>query len=247
MDFNLSPYLFQIGDFGVRYYALMYLLGLLITYLWLAYVAKYDKEKILDLCLWAFIVLVISGRLGFVLFYEPQWIWEDPLQIFKAWEGGRSFHGAFIGTMAYILYFLKKEKWNIMKFGDDILPPIALAVGLGRIGNFLNGEIWGFPTTVPWCFYVPGYEGCLHPAQLYNALANFIVFGILYFLWKRPHRIGSIAGWYFILEGFGRAFTETLWRIPDWVFLGITAGTWLSVPMVLIGLVMIGLAYRKKH
>jgi len=245
MDFNLSPYLFQIGNFGIRYYSLVYLFGMIAGYFWLIKFSKYDKDKIADFALYGFLVVILGARLGFVLFYEPQWIWKDPLEIFKIWQGGMSFHGGFIAIVLWILYYARKQKWNFWEVTDAIAVPLIFIIGLGRIGNFMNGELWGRVTDVAWCFNVEGWEGCRHPSQLYQALANFITFGILCFSYFKIKRVGVTGGLFVLLYGISRSLIETLWREPTWVFWGITAGTWLSVPMIFIGLILIKLALKR--
>jgi len=245
MDFTLSPYLFQIGDFGVRYYSLAYLIGTLFTYLWLVYVAKYDKEKISDLVLYGFIAIVIGGRLGEVFFYHPEWLWENPLQIFKIWKGGMSFHGGLIAAILWIWYFVKKNKWDFLKLSDAIVVPAAFGIALAKIGNFFNSELWGVETSVPWCFNVEGKAGCRHPSQLYQAVKNILVGLILLIIYYRPHKTGTVSALFLIGYGLGRTTIEIFWREPDWVFWGISSGTWLSMPMIIIGLVLLGKIHKK--
>ena len=245
MEFSLSPFLIQYGGFGIRYYSLMYLLALLLSYAWLTKVAKYDREKIADFCLYGFLWVVLGSRLGYALFYQPQWFWTEPLSVLKIWEGGMSFHGGLIAAALWIAYFLKKQRWDFWRFADALVVPIILGIGFGRIGNFLNGELWGRITDVPWCFHVEGWEGCRHPSQLYQFLANLITFGILCLSYFRSRKSGVTAALFLICYGIGRSVIEMLWREPSWVWMGLTAGTWLSLPMILVGGILLILRLRR--
>ncbi|MGE3278616.1 MAG: prolipoprotein diacylglyceryl transferase [Candidatus Altimarinota bacterium] len=236
MEFSLSPYVFQIGGYGLRYYSLMYLVGLGITYWWLTRVAKYDKEQIADLCLYGFLALVLGGRLGYVLFYQPQWIWTDPLQVVKIWEGGMSIHGGIIAVGVWVWYFVKKHRWDFWKLGDSIVVPGMFGVGLARIGNFMNGELWGRLTDVPWCMYFPGVEGCRHPSMLYESVTYMLLSLVMAWVYQRSKRPGVVTALFFIFMGGARTVIEIFYREPTWVYAGVTAGTWLSVPLFLFGL-----------
>lgn len=239
MEFSLSPYLFEIGGFGLRYYSLMYLLGLLGTYLWLTRVAKYDQESIIDLCLYGFLAVVLGGRIGYVFFYHPEWIWSDPLQIFKIWEGGMSIHGGIIAVTAWIWYFVGKKGWNFWKLGDAVVVPAMFGVGLARIGNFMNGELWGRVTDVPWCMVFPGAEGCRHPSMLYESFTYMALSLLLALVYKKSKKPGVVAALFMIFMGLARSVIEIFFREPTWVYAGITAGTWLSIPLVLLGFALL--------
>lgn len=242
MEFQLSPYLFQIGNIGIRYYSLMYLLGLLITYFWLS--RKYDKEKIADFCFFGFLALVVGARLGNFIFYEPSVLLNDPLEIFKIWHGGLSFHGGFLGATFFTFFFLRKHHWNFFEFTDYLVIPVMLSIGFGRIGNFFNGELWGKLTTVPWCFIPQGEEGCRHPSQLYQAFSDFLVTLFLYGSYQKHPRQGIPSALFLIGYGISRSINEIFWREPDWVFLSLSSGTWLSIPMILLGIYLLRKAYQ---
>jgi len=247
MEFSLSPYLFEIGGFGLRYYSLLYLLGLLVTYLWLTKVAKYDKEKIADLCLYGFIAVVLGGRIGYVLFYQLEWLWTDPLQAFKIWEGGMSIHGGIIAVALWVWYFVKKNDWNFWKLGDAIVVPAMFGVGVARIGNFMNGELWGRVTDVSWCFNFPGAEGCRHPSVLYECAAYILLSFILASVYRKKPNPGVVAALFFIFMGIARSLIEIFFREPTWVYAGVTAGTWLSVPMVILGVFLLIQRSKKSY
>ncbi len=239
MPFNFSPYLFEIGGFGLRIYSLMYLLGLSVVMIWMTRMAKYPWELIVDYALSAFLFAVIGGRLGYTLFYEPSWILHNPVQILKIWEGGMSFHGGLIAGTAWTLYFLRKRKMDILRFTDALTIPLLLATGLGRIGNFFNGEIWGRVTNVPWCFQISGLEGCRHPAQLYQMLTDWLVALVLFLFFKKNPQKGTLTAGFLIGYSLSRIFNEIFFREPSWVYTGLSAGTWLSLPMLVVGIVLL--------
>lgn len=213
----------------------MYLLGLLITYLWLTRVAGFDKEKIADLCLYGFLAVVLGGRLGYVLFYHPEWLLYDPLQAIKIWEGGMSIHGGIIAVTAWIGYFIKKNGWSFWQLGDAVVVPAMFGVGLARIGNFMNGELWGRVTDVPWCIYFPGSEGCRHPSMLYESFTYVGLSILLAILYRKKIKPGIITALFLISMGIARSLIEIFFREPSWVYAGITAGTWLSIPLIVMG------------
>jgi phosphatidylglycerol:prolipoprotein diacylglycerol transferase len=248
MDFSLSPYLFEIGGFGLRYYSLMYLLGVFVTYLWLTRVAKYDKEKIADLCLYGFLAIVLGGRFGYVFFYHPEWLWTDPLQALKIWEGGMSIHGGIIAVTLWIWYFARKQDWSFWKLGDSIVIPAMFGVGLARIGNFMNGELWGRVTDVPWCIVFPGAEGCRHPSVLYESFTYVFLSVILAVVYKKSKKPGIVSALFLIFMGAARSIIEIFFREPTWVYAGVTAGTWLSIPLILLGFgLFIYMIYGQKN
>ncbi len=235
MPFTFSPYLFEIGGFGLRVYSLMYLLGLGAVMTWMVRRARYPWELIVDYALSAFLFVVIGGRIGYILFYEPFWILHNPVQMLKIWEGGMSFHGGLIAGMVWTLYFLRKRKLNILRFTDALAIPLLIATGLGRIGNFFNGEIWGGVTNVPWCFQVPGLNGCRHPAQLYQMITDWLFALVLFFIVQKNPRQGTLTAGFLIAYSLSRIFNEVFFREPSWIFAGLSAGTWLSLPMLGIG------------
>jgi phosphatidylglycerol:prolipoprotein diacylglycerol transferase len=238
---DFSPFLFQFTEtFGIRYYSLGYLFGVLLTYIWLVKVAGYDKEKVADFVLGAFVAIVVGGRLGEVFFYEPQWIWTDFWRIFRIWEGGMSFHGGFLLVTVWIWYYVKKQKWSFLKIGDALVAPAILGIALTKVGNFMNGELFGRPTDVSWCYIFPKADDlCRHPSQLYQALGNVLVSIMLAWAYFKKFRTGTVAALFLIGYGVVRTTVEIFWREPDWMYMGISSGTWLSVPMIIAGLIML--------
>ncbi|MDP3975648.1 MAG: prolipoprotein diacylglyceryl transferase, partial [bacterium] len=222
-----SPYLFEVGSLGIRYYSLAYLLGLGAAYWWLTRVGKYEREKVADLVVYSLLAIVVGGRLGYVFFYRPELIWTDFFEIFKVWHGGLSFHGGLIAVILFACWFARKQGWQLLRLFDNIVIPAALGLALATVGNFFNSELWGRVTSVPWCFQVPELEGCRHPSMLYQSLKNLILMSILSLISFRRPKAGTVGAFFLIGYGIGRSLIETLWREPSWVFLNITAGTWL--------------------
>lgn len=239
MTFTLSPFLFSIGNFGIRYYSLVYLIGLAVMYFWLRGKKMFDQKTLEDFCVYAFFAIIIGGRLGYIVFYAPQLIWQDPLEIIKIWHGGMSFHGGLIGLIVFTIFYAQKKSWDLLALADLMAVPGLFITGLGRIGNFLNGELWGRVTTLPWCFQFPGLEGCRHPSQLYQTISDWIFFGILFLVWRKNPKKGVLSGLFLIFYGLSRSINEIFFREPSWVFYGITAGTWLSIPMIFAGIILL--------
>jgi phosphatidylglycerol:prolipoprotein diacylglycerol transferase len=179
------------------------------------------------------------------LFYHPEWLWTDPLQIIKIWEGGMSIHGGILAVTAWIWYFVKKTGWNFWKLADAVVVPAMFGVGLARIGNFMNGELWGRVTDVPWCMYFPGVEGCRHPSILYESVTYVLLSFVLAFLYARNTRPGYIAALFLIFMGVARSIIEIFFREPTWIYAGVTAGTWLSIPLIVLGIVLLMFSVRR--
>lgn len=248
MIHDFSPFLIQFTDsFGIRYYSLAYLLGTLLTYAWLVKVAKYDKDQVADFVLGGFIAVVVGGRLGELFFYHPEWLWQEPLRILRIWEGGMSFHGGFLLTTAWIWYFVRKHQWDFLKLADAMVAPALFGIALAKFGNFMNGELFGRPTDAPWCFVFPNADDlCRHPSQLYQALGNTLVSILLVIAYFKKLHTGSVAALFLIGYGIVRTTIEIFWREPDWLYMGISSGTWLSVPMIIVGLLLLWKVNTKK-
>jgi phosphatidylglycerol---prolipoprotein diacylglyceryl transferase len=249
MNFNISPFVFQITEtIGLRWYGLMYLAGLAITYFWMTRVSKYDKDKFYNFLFWGFLITILSARAGFVLFYEPSLL-SDPIETIAIWHGGMSFHGGILGLIIFTALYCRYLKWSFLKFTDDLTIPAALFLFFGRIGNFLNNELWGVvvqsPESVPWCFHVEGLSSCRHPSQLYEALKNLSLFGILIYSTRLTQKRGVKSAIFLIGYGTLRSLIEAFWREPSWVWNGITAGQMLSIPLVIAGVILLIFSLRR--
>lgn len=253
---NIDPVFLRIGPLQFRWYGLMYLLGLTAAYFVIkARVAARGltmaKEEIYDMIVYAAVGVFAGGRLGYVLFYNLPYYLEHPAQILAVWEGGMSFHGGLIGTTLALLLFAHRRRVPFYNIADLAAVTVPIGLGLGRIGNFINAELYGRPTDVPWCMVFPGAgPECRHPSQLYEAaLEGGLLFAVLWVLGKRETPPGTLA-WGF-LAGYGlcRVVVE-FFREPD-AHLGFVLGPFsmgqlLSAPMVLLGAFMIAWGYRQK-
>jgi len=283
---NISPELFsiQIGgmEFALRWYALAYIVGILLGWmiaraalsratLWPGATAPMAKDQLDDLLTWIILGVVVGGRLGFVLFYQPAYYLRNPLEIPMIWQGGMAFHGGFLGVV--VATWIWCQRHNIPKMQTADLLALATPVGimLGRIANFINAELWGRPSDAPWAVIFPGpYALCddapcaRHPSQLYEAGLEGLLLGtillILAFGLKALRKPGLIAGTFFAGYGIARFIVE-FYRLADAQFItednplghvlrfsdtvGITMGQLLSLPMVAIGLVIIAIGRRQ--
>ncbi|MDO8297106.1 MAG: prolipoprotein diacylglyceryl transferase [Caulobacter sp.] len=253
---NFDPVIFHIGPLAIRWYALAYVAGILLgwryavglvrnTRLWGGQTPVANGEQIDDLILWITLGVIVGGRIGYILFYAPNLIWSDPLEIFQVWKGGMSFHGGFIGVVTAVILFALGNRIDMFKLGDIVAPAVPIGLFFGRIANFINGELWGRPTALPWGIQFPaaGIE-YRHPSQLYEAaLEGLVLFFVLRFathrlLWLQ--RRGAVCGLFMIGYGLFRIALESV-REPDAQMLPflknvVTMGTLLSIPMLLIGI-----------
>ncbi|MDP8916606.1 MAG: prolipoprotein diacylglyceryl transferase, partial [Pseudomonadota bacterium] len=190
---DFDPVIFQIGPFALRWYALAYVAGIVLGWLyavrlvktpgvWRGLTPPATQAQIDDLILWITLGVILGGRLGYVLFYRPDLIWTDPLEIIQIWNGGMSFHGGFLGVAAAIVVYARLNKIDLLRLGDLVAPCAPFGLFFGRIANFINGELWGRPTEAPWGVVFPAAPGGLprHPSQLYEAaLEGLLLFLIL--------------------------------------------------------------------
>ncbi|GLX81389.1 prolipoprotein diacylglyceryl transferase [Thalassotalea eurytherma] len=247
---NIDPVIFSIGPLAIRWYGLMYLIGF-IAAMYLANKAAdrseglWTREQVSDLLFYGFLGVILGGRVGYVLFYQFDLFVADPLYLFKIWQGGMSFHGGLLGVITAIFIFARKEGKHFLAVGDFVAPLVPIGLGMGRLGNFINSELWGRPTDVPWAVVFPTDPDQLprHPSQLYEfALEGVVLFGVLYFLSKKKQPVGLLSGLFLIGYGIFRMFVE-LFREPDdhlgYFFEYISMGQILSLPMVIVGLFII--------
>ena len=255
----IDPVIVQVGPLAIRWYALAYIGGLLLGWRYMIRLAARppqvaSREAIDDFLVWMTLGVVLGGRFGYVLFYNFAYYAENPLAAFQVWRGGMSFHGGLLGVVVAGLIFVKLRQVNLLRFADIVACAAPFGVFLGRIANFINGELFGRVTDVPWAMVFPnGGPNPRHPSQLYEAaLEGVLLFIVLYVLsrsekiWNRP---GTLTGVFIAGYGSARAFVE-LFRQPD-SHLGIltggaTMGQWLSLPMILIGLFLIIRARQQK-
>ena len=253
---QIDPILFQIGPLAIRWYGLMYLLGFGAAYMLIRHLARLrnlalTKDGVSDLLFYGVLGVVLGGRLGYVLFYNPSQYLSRPLEIFAVWQGGMSFHGGLLGVVAASVIFCWRRKLPVLLTGDILVTSATIGLGLGRIGNFINGELWGRVTEQPWGIIFPG-GGSLprHPSQLYEAvLEGLVLFIILYLLHRRKVAEGLPFFCFFVGYGLFRFMVEFV-RQPDahlgFLWGGATMGQLLSLPMILFGLTGCLYLYRRR-
>lgn len=252
---QIDPVAFSLGPLSVRWYGLMYLFGFAFA-MWLAGRradapnSGWTRNEVSDLLFYGFLGVILGGRVGYVLFYNFDLFLADPTYLFKIWTGGMSFHGGLIGVIAAMIWFAHKTKRHFFTVADFVAPLIPFGLGVGRIGNFLNGELWGRITDVPWAIIFPeaGPEP-RHPSQLYQfALEGVVLFIILNLFWRKNPPRGAISGMFLLFYGLFRFLVEFV-RQPDsqlgLYFQEISMGQILSTPMIIAGALMIWVAYKR--
>jgi phosphatidylglycerol:prolipoprotein diacylglycerol transferase len=260
MPAHISPYLFSIGSFQLRYYSLMYIVAFAIVYFLTLYRIKHEKykytaENIQDYLVWAMIGLLIGARLGEVFVYNFGYFAQHPLEIFLPFDfsngirftgiSGMSYHGGLIGVIIMTILFCRKRKIPFWKFTDLVCPAIPLGYTFGRIGNFINGELFGRVTTVPWGMYFPldPARSLRHPSQLYEAaFEGIFLFIVLWLMRKKKRFDGFLLGMYIFGYGFVRFMIE-FFREPDFMLGPISIGQFLCLLMMLVGIAI--LIWRK--
>jgi phosphatidylglycerol---prolipoprotein diacylglyceryl transferase len=257
----IDPVLISFGPIAIRWYALAYIVGILLG--WLYARALIRREQLWDggvpmtvadyddFVLWVTLGIILGGRLGYVLFYNPAYFAAHPLETFQLWKGGMSFHGGFLGCVLAVILFARWRGVSILSLGDVTCAAGTIGIFLGRIANFVNGELWGRTTDVPWAMVFPtGGPLPRHPSQLYEALLEgLLMFAVLAVLiragaLKRP---GFILGAFMFGYGIARSIAE-LFREPDpqlgFLWGGLTMGMLLSLPLLLAGIVLMAAAWR---
>ena len=263
---EFDPVLIHLGPIAIRWYALAYVAGILIGWRYVVHLTRSPKlwqgsapsaspEQIDDLVLWITLGIILGGRIGYVLFYDLPEMAADPLEILKVWHGGMSFHGGFLGVTVAILLFARANRLNVLRLADVVAPCVPIGLFFGRIANFINGELWGRPTNLPWGMVFCNrriaamYSGdcpagvvTRHPSQLYEAaLEGLVLFLVLRWATHKAKwlpREGAVTGLFLAGYGVARVALENVRQpdrqMPDFP-LGLTMGMMLSIPMILIG------------
>lgn len=253
---QFDPIAFSLGPLAVRWYGLSYLLAFLL-FLFLGRrrakaspAGAWSPQDLDDLLFYGVLGVVLGGRLGYVLFYKPGYYLDHPLEILAVWQGGMAFHGGFLGVLVALWFFAERRGKRWLEVTDFIAPLVPLGLASGRLGNFINGELWGRATDLPWAMVFPQVDPLpRHPSQLYQfAWEGVGLFVILWWFSKRPRPMAAVSGLF--LAGYGSfRFLVEFAREPDGFLgllaLGITMGQWLSLPMIFIGLGMLWWAYRR--
>ena len=248
-DFN--PVALQIGPLAIRWYALAYIVGILLSWRLLRRLVVRSPEvattvQVDDFVSWATLGVVLGGRLGYCLFYQPTLYLSDPLSILRVWTGGMSFHGGMLGVAVALLWFCRHHRISVLGFADRLAVCAPIGLGLGRVANFVNGELWGRPAPdwLPWAMIFPRAGPVpRHPSQIYQALMEGLLLFLVLFLLSRREairaRFGLLTGIFLIGYAVARIIGECF-REPDaflgFLWFGATMGQLLSIPMLIAGL-----------
>jgi phosphatidylglycerol:prolipoprotein diacylglycerol transferase len=258
---QFDPVAFHVFGWPIHWYGLTYLAAFGL-FLWLANLQArkpwnaqrgWTRQGVDDLLFFGVLGVVLGGRMGYVLFYKPTEFLQHPLNIFAVWQGGMSFHGGLLGVIAALAFFAWRRGFKFLEVGDLVAPCVPTGLAMGRLGNFINGELWGRPAdpSLPWAMIFPQAHDMVprHPSQVYQFLGEGLALFIILWLFARKQRpLGAVSGLFLIGYGAFRFIAE-YFREPD-DFLGLRAfgwsqGQWLSAPMVLIGILMMVWAYRR--
>jgi phosphatidylglycerol:prolipoprotein diacylglycerol transferase len=249
---NIDPALFRIGGVEIRYYGLVYVLAFVLLYFYFRWLVNNRKisltmDDVYDLILYNLVGVLVGSRLFHCLVWDPLYYLSNPLKVLYFWEGGMAYHGGLLGVALCTYLFWRREevrkKISFARLGDHISFPAVFTLALGRIGNFLNGELPGRVTNVSWCVHFPRAEGCRHPQQIYAALKRFIIFGVMVFLNRKKNKDGFILWSMITLFGIGRVLLDFFRDDPTW--LGLTTGQYLSLIMFLVGGFVLFKYYRR--
>jgi len=253
---EINPVAIEIGPLKVHWYGLMYLIAFALVWILGRYRIKkgmidLTQQRFEDLIFYGVLGVILGGRLGYVLFYQPSFYLSHPLEIFSIWDGGMSFHGGLIGVLLAMYLFGRKENKTFFEVADFIAPLVPLGLACGRLGNFINGELWGRPADVPWAMVFPGAGNLArHPSQLYQMmLEGILLFVILWIFSGKKRPVGQVSAVFLIGYGFFRFIAEYT-REPD-SYLGILAlgfsmGQWLSIRMILAGISLYTFSAKKQ-
>jgi phosphatidylglycerol:prolipoprotein diacylglycerol transferase len=257
---NINPVAFHVGSWPIYWYGLMYLVGFFVGWFLLSLRIRrkprnkpriFTQDQLSDIVFYTAVGAIIGGRLGYVIFYDWQVLLSNPLFVFQTWKGGMSFHGGLLGVLVAMTIMARKFKKPFLMLTDFIAPAVPIGLGAGRIGNFINSELWGQVTTVPWGMIFPnGGPLPRHPSQLYEfALEGVLLFIILWVYSSKPRPLGAVSGLFALGYGIFRCTVE-FFRVPDeqigYVAFGwLTEGQLLSIPLMLVGIILLICAYRK--
>jgi phosphatidylglycerol---prolipoprotein diacylglyceryl transferase len=256
---QFDPVIFSLGPLAVRWYGLMYVIAFVAVIVLGKWRVRHGlgngltERDVDDMLIYGVAGVILGGRLGYVLFYKPDYYFAHPAEIIRIWTGGMSFHGGFLGVLAGLALFCKvrgKRWWPTMDFIAPLVPP---GLGAGRLGNFINGELPGRTTDVPWGMWFPQADRervARHPSQLYEfGLEGIVLFCVLWWYARKPRPPGAVSGAFLIGYGTLRFLVEFTRQPDDFLgllALGFSMGQWLSMPMIAAGIGLMAWAHRKK-
>lgn len=253
---QIDPVALELGPLAIHWYGLMYLFGFVAAWMlgrWRANDRGWEKSQVEDLLFYGAIGVILGGRIGYALFYDLPNVIDNPLNLFKVWQGGMSFHGGLIGVLVAIWLFGRKSGKSFFEISDFAAPLVPLGLFFGRIGNFINGELWGRASDVPWAMVFPtGGPLARHPSQLYQAmLEGLLLFIILWWFSAKTRPRAAVSGLFLLGYGCFR-FVAEFFRVPDpqygyLAFDWFTMGQLLCVPMIIAGAAMIFWAYQSAN
>jgi phosphatidylglycerol:prolipoprotein diacylglycerol transferase len=253
---QFNPVALQLGPLAIHWYGLMYLAGFM-AFLWLGRrrIAALNHPQINiklldDLLFYGVLGVILGGRLGYVLFYKASYYLSHPLEIFAVWQGGMSFHGGFLGVLVAMAWLARKRHLRWLQVTDFIAPLVPPGLAFGRLGNFINGELWGRPTDVSWAMIFPNVDNLpRHPSQLYEfALEGVLLFVLLWLYARKSRPVGAVSGMFLIGYGSFRFIGEFSREPDDFLGLlsfGMSMGQWLSLPMVIAGILLMVSSIRR--
>lgn len=261
---DIGEVAFNLGPLEFRWYGLSYAAGILLGWVYVRSLIKNTKlwagepgvtaEDADDFLLWATLAIVLGGRLGYVLFYQPSFYFQNPEQILHLNKGGMSFHGAALSVTLMAIWFAWRRKLPVLSLTDVVTAAVPIGLFFGRIANFINGELWGRVTDVPWAMIFPGSDGQpRHPSQLYEAalegLVLFLILRLATHVYKQLKRPGVVTGLFLAGYGLARSFVEHFYRQPDLehpvsLYTPLTPGLLYSLPMIMLGGYLIWRAHK---
>ncbi|MBL0143881.1 MAG: prolipoprotein diacylglyceryl transferase [Betaproteobacteria bacterium] len=256
---QFDPVIFSLGPVAVRWYGLMYVIAF-VAFVMLGKLrvrrglsGGVTEAGVDDMLLYGVLGVILGGRLGYVLFYKPEYYAGHPLEIIQIWAGGMSFHGGFLGVLVAIAIFCARRELRWITTMDFVAPLVPLGLAAGRLGNFINGELPGRATDLPWGMWFPQADRvplARHPSQLYQfALEGLALFAVLWWFSSKPRPAGAVSGAFLVGYGVFRFLAEFTRQPDDFLgllALGLSMGQWLSLPMIVAGMAMMGWAYARR-
>lgn len=253
---QFDPIALSLGPVAIRWYGLMYLIAFALVWM-LGRVrlnraeAVWTRKDFEDALFYGILGTILGGRIGYVLFYKFGDYISEPWRVFYVWEGGMSFHGGMLGVIFALWLFARRRNQDWLRITDFIAPLVPLGLAAGRLGNFINAELWGRPTDVAWAVVFPNVDNVpRHPSQLYEfGLEGIALFVVLWWFSNKPRRRGAVSGLFLVAYGifrFAVEFTREPDRFLGLLALGFTMGQWLSLPMIAVGLALLVSAYRAR-